>query len=86
LLPGCCGFVGPVPSATLDKRRWSAAKTNNLQASSGNFSPALASASKNRLVLEDGQLNFAYRWFRENDGSHTPFSRKTRKQIATHIH
>jgi hypothetical protein len=25
LPPGCCGFIGPVPSATLDKRRGSAA-------------------------------------------------------------
>jgi hypothetical protein len=24
--PGCCGFVGPVPSATLDKRCLAAAK------------------------------------------------------------
>ena len=22
LAPGCCGFIGPVPSATLDKRCW----------------------------------------------------------------
>ncbi len=28
LPPGCCGFMGPVPSATLDKRRGSAANAN----------------------------------------------------------
>src|SRR6202044_3393884 len=26
IAPGCCGFVGPVPSATLDKRWWLASE------------------------------------------------------------
>src|SRR5580658_10497806 len=26
IAPGCCGFIGPVPSATLDKRWWLASE------------------------------------------------------------
>jgi hypothetical protein len=88
--PGHCCLVAVASSGLSPQPLWISAagqrrRRTNRRASSGELLFPLASVFMNKLLPESGQLNCAYPWFCENEGSCAPFSKKSQKHIATRL-